>query len=78
MLNTYFPSGSLDIWHMPGKVCLCDQLSINTLGDMSFLGKMLSQLAVGGIDCTLRKTTGPLDTCIWSPTDFIPSAFSFG
>lgn len=38
MLNICFPFGSLEIWHVLDRGCLCDQLAIKNLGGESIPG----------------------------------------
>lgn len=81
MLNTCFPSGSLEFWYMLHRECLCDQHPVQTFGIESLLSfpdhisHMLSQLLAGAIGQVLCDFTGrgPGEACSLFPPDLAAS-----
>lgn len=64
MLNTSFPSGSLEGWHMLSRGCLCVQTSIKTQGTESLMNFLvgnnshaLSHLTEEDMKCALCDST---------------------
>ena len=82
ILNTPFPSGTLEFCSMPGTGCLCDQPPVKTLSTeslISFPGQQhshtLSQLnlTLGELMCVLCDSTGREGT--WFPLEFTHEPF---
>lgn len=75
VLNTCFPSGSLEFGDMPGRGFLPDQRPVETLSFPSRQHSHLwSQLDAGGIECVLcdRPWERSLGNLCLVPLDFAP------
>ena len=79
LLNTSFPSGSLEFWQVPGTGCLRDLPLIKILGTESLITFAVWQYFTGVTTLMAGRMKHVLCDSTertWFPLDFTPGAFS--